>query len=152
MRGLPDDYVGSVSGVAGDNRNGWLHGGNASLVCSFNPTANQDFSVCSDESADWSVMNGFGFTTDTEPDIFRYYAPGLSGRFIFNRYRVKVTLPYNDVKIDTYSGPDSLINKIVITNNLGVAYTFVGGDKITRTATAKYSTVPLLFHPRLPLL
>src|SRR5260370_124881 len=67
--------------------------------------------------------------------------PGLSGQFMFNQYHVRVTIPYDDVKIDTYRGSDSLINKIVITNNLGVVYTFAAADNV-KIETSRFYSLP----------
>lgn len=139
VRGLPDDYVGSVSSST-DLRKGWLHGGYAPWPRNFTPAADDDYSVCSDEWSDWVALNALGYKQDTEPDIFYFFAPGLQGQFIFNNYRSIKTIPYQDIKIDVTRGADSLINEIIITNNLGRKYTFQAGDKVTRQAYPMKST------------
>jgi hypothetical protein len=97
VRSLPDDYAGS----GGDLRKGWLEPGIASSVQSFNPTANDDLSVCTDEVNDYNTLNGFGYTKDIEPDLFYVSAPGLNFKFVFDAsggLTVK-TIPYQDVKV-----------------------------------------------------
>jgi len=137
VKGLPDDFVGAVSGVINDTRNGWLHGSTGRQVDGFVPAADQNFGVCSDEIADWNKLNGFGYTIDTEPDVFVISAPGLSGRFLFDKNKQVVTAPFQDLKIQYARGSDSLIYQFIITDNAGVKYTFQNGDQTTRTVSKK---------------
>jgi hypothetical protein len=140
VRGLPDDFVGPKAGVTNDTRNGWLHGSVARLINNFSPAADANLTTCSDEIADWNTLNSFAYNYDydTEPDIFSFSAPGLSGVFLFDKNKNIVTAPYQDLKIQTFrSATDSLIYQIVITSNEGVKYTFQGGDKVTRSAKKK---------------
>ncbi|NOT76441.1 MAG: hypothetical protein HOP08_16055 [Cyclobacteriaceae bacterium] len=131
LRGLPDDYVGSVSEDGYNTKNGWLHSDLAEHPYEFTPSADESFGDCTDEAADWAVLNGFGYTDDTEADIFSFNAPGLSGQFIFNKEKLVRTIPYQDLRIDVTRGTDGLISQVVITNNLGIQYTFSAGDKVT---------------------
>ncbi len=146
VKGLPDDYV----GVNPDFRFGWLHSNFAKTANDFAPTGDQNYTVCTDEIADWNKLTSFGYTNDTEPDMFSFHAPGLSGQFVFDRTKVIRTIPYQDVKIVvTRNSTDSLINQIVITNNLGVVYTFNAGDKVTRTAN-KHTSTTVVNHQKSP--
>jgi hypothetical protein len=78
VRGLPDDY-----NVAGDSRKGWLYGNNAANAQSFVPSADDVMTTCADEVADWNFINNLGYVNDSEPDIFYFNAPGISGKFVF---------------------------------------------------------------------
>lgn len=132
VRDLPDDLVGAMTGNPKDKRNGWLHGKNSSRIGNFSPSGNLDYSVCTDEVVDFDTLKAFR-NVDTEPDIFSFNAPGLSGQFVFDNGKIIQTIPYQDLKIDlTRRGSDSLINKIVITNNTGVKYTFLAGEFTSR--------------------
>jgi hypothetical protein len=128
MRGLPDDFV----GASGDNRRGWLSGSIAKQVNAFVPAGDQNLLICVDEKADYATINSFGYNLDTEPDIFSFHAPGLSGQFVFDGNKKIQCLPYQDLKIVPTRGADSLINQIEVTTNLGVKYTFQTGDKVMR--------------------
>lgn len=135
VRGLPDDFVGAMSNYPGVQQNGWLHGGTASQIKNFTPSGDLNYTVCSDEVNDYNTLNSF-INADTEPDVFYFSAPGLSGQFIFDNSKLVQTIPYQDIKVQvTRSGVDSLINQIVITNNQGVQYTFTAGDKTTRSVS-----------------
>ena len=141
VRSLPDDYVASPNGIVTDIRYGWLHQNIARQVNSLVPVGDQNFSNCSDEVTDYNALSPL-FSLDTEPDIFSFNAPGLSGKFLFDKNKVIQTIPYQDVKIDVSRGADSLINQVVITNNQGVKYTFTAGDKVVRLATQYLNHVP----------
>ena len=122
LHGLPDD-MGQVNG-----RQGWLYASVAQDVGNWQPepiVAN-----ATNEETNWSALNGFAnYYKDTEPDEFIFSAPGLGGKFIFGHDKQPRLVPYQDVDIQiTYSGSE--IAKIIITNNLGVVYTF---DKISKT-------------------
>ncbi len=144
VRGLPDDLIATPS----DSRIGWLHGATARGINLFTPAGDPTNQTClSGEATTWWTLSGF-MNTDTEPDIFSFNAPGLSGQFIFDGNRVVQTIPYQDLKIQvTREASDSLISQIVITNNKGVKYTFQVGDLTVRSATNTYtSTKPMLFR------
>lgn len=129
VRGLPDDLVGALSGNTGDNRNGWLHQNICRQPGNFVPVADQNLSVCTDELADWNALTNLVSYSDTEPDIFNFNAPGLSGQFVFDNNKIIRTIPYQDLKIvASRQGTDSLINQIEITTNQGVKYTFQAGS------------------------
>lgn len=150
VRGLPDDFVGASSGITGDVRNGWLYGTLASQLNDFSPAGNLSAEACgTGEIADFNALNALtgaaGFSNDTEPDVFYFSAPGLSGRFIFNKDHTVRTIPFKDVNVTYTRGSDNLINQIVITNNLGVRYTFKSGDMVTRSSAAKTHSLPSYF-------
>jgi hypothetical protein len=146
VNGLPDDYVGSRSGSTSDTRTGWLHGANARSVRSFVPAADNNLATCADEASDFTKLNSFGYTNDTEPDIFIVNAPGLSVRFLFDHNKLIQTLPYEDLKIAvSRRDTDSLITKIDITNNHGVKYEFSAGDFVSRYAYETNFVTPQYF-------
>ena len=134
VRSLPDDYVGTGS----DLRKGWLEPGIASAVQSFASTSNDDLTVCSDEVTDYTTLNGFLYTKDTEPDIFYINAPGLSASFVFdgtvdgNGAPVVRMLTMQDIKVVTSRVSGAAITKFEVYNNLGVKYTFDIGETATR--------------------
>jgi hypothetical protein len=141
VRGLPDDYKGAYAGIAGDWRRGWLFDGNAMDANNLSTVGNLNCGTT--EFADFTTMASLdapsgGYRDDTEPDIFYFHAPGLSGQFVFNKNRLIRTIPYMDVKIDvTRTSTDSLIHEVVITNNKGVKYYFSDGEFVTRTSRGK---------------
>jgi len=130
VRSLPDDYQGN-SQDTNDNRRGWLVNGNAQLINSFVPNGDDNLTVCADEASDWSFINGLGYQVDTEPDIFSFNAPGLSGQFVFGADMQPKLIPYQDLKVE----PQFLSGKIVsitITRNDGVKYVFAYAEKTVR--------------------
>ncbi|MFZ5971726.1 MAG: hypothetical protein ACOYXA_09050 [Bacteroidota bacterium] len=136
VRGLPDDYNGDPQNSS-DLRRGWLVavGGETpgAAINSFTSSADNDVSTsgCTDETADWNFINAIDNKKDTEPDIFSFDAPGLSGQFVFNHLGQPVPIPYQDIKIEVSGLP---IHTIAITKNDGTKYTFNIGDKIVRRA------------------
>lgn len=135
LKGFPDDYVGPLKSAT-DLRYGWLHGATPRTVNDFVPAGDLNLSVCTDEQADWTLLNNFGWLTDTEPDIFSFNAPGLSGQFVFGRDKKVKIMPYQDLKVDVFrNSTDSLIDKIEITNNVGVKYTFSFKNSVSVGAT-----------------
>lgn len=122
LRGLPDDYLGTGT----DTRKGWLYNNNASAIQNFTSSSNDDLSSCSDEVADYNFLNAAydGFN-DTEPDIFNFQAPGLSGQFVFGADGLPKLIPYQDIKITiTRLNGTGPIEEIIIKNNKGIQYTF----------------------------
>lgn len=122
LRGLPDDYLGTGT----DTRKGWLYNSNASAIQNFTSSSNDDLSSCSDEVADYNFLNAAydGFN-DTEPDIFNFQAPGLSGQFVFGADGLPKLIPYQDIKITiTRLNGTGPIEEIIIKNNKGIQYTF----------------------------
>lgn len=122
VRGWPDDY--QVSG--GDLRKGWLYNNNALSIQNFTSTSDDDLSSCNEEYEDYNFLttmrNG---ANDTEPDVFNFFAPGLSGQFVFGSDGLPKLIPYQDLKlVVTRANGTGPIDQIVITNNIGIAYTF----------------------------
>lgn len=139
LRGLPDDYTAS-----GDTRKGWLFNNNAQSAQSFTTTSDDNLSSCVDESADWTFLNGRNFMNDTEPDIFSFSAPGLSGRFILSADGTPQLLTWQDIAITV--NRDALNQKIVgfvIRNNNGITYNFLH----TVTSRIKSERWPALSNP-----
>lgn len=130
LRGLPDDY----NGISPDLRKGWLYNNNAQTIGSFNSTADENLNTCADEVADYNFLNGLGFNQDTEPDIFNFYAPGLSGQFAFGNDGTIKVIPYQDLKITYTLTPAGAIGSINIQNNLGFTYFFSVIETSTRSA------------------
>lgn len=125
VRGLPDDYE-----KVNDTRRGWLQlinanatNNNATVIQNFTSTSDDDLSVCSDEAADWSFINSLGYNYDTEPDVFYFSAPGLSGKFVFGADGNPKLIPYQDVSI-TVNKNSNTITGFVITTPQGMVYTF----------------------------
>ena len=131
VRGLPDDF-----NLVGDSRKGWLFDSNASSVQGFNTTADDNLAVCTDESSDWTYVNGRGYIHDPEPDIFYFNAPGISGKFVFGSDGLPKLIPFQDLTL-TYS-PGSFSIK----TNTGIVYTFNSIENTIRQAFAyKSATV-----------
>jgi hypothetical protein len=66
---------------------------------------------------------------ETEPDEFRFTAPGLSGKFILGNNGALVEIPYSNLKIQVIGGPwggGGKFSEIIITNTSGVKYRFGG--------------------------
>lgn len=139
LRGLPDD----VDEGAGKRR-GWLFNNAANTIGNFSSTSDDNMTVCTDEASDFSAINAYGYLKDTEPDIFHFSAPGLSGSFVFdNTLNIPVVrvIPYQDVKVVIIRDVVPLqILSIDIINNQGIKYHFATGETYTRQAYKK-STV-----------
>jgi hypothetical protein len=142
VRGLPDDFLGANSQDANDPRNGWLYLNNASSVGGFSPSGDTLTATCSDEINDYTALSNFGNNIDTEPDLFSFEAPGLSGQFIFDNNKLLKLMPYQDLDVIVHR--DSLapyfIDKITITTNTGYKYVFGKSNVVTRQAQLKTST------------
>lgn len=141
VRGLPDDFNGisealSISGsdtVNYDDRRGWLHkkvGQTIVLakdVGDFLPSSDNSTSTCTDESADYAKLTGYAGYADTEPDLYHFNAPGLSGSFVFdNSASPKIRLlSLQDMKV-TWS--KNLLTKDIVSFTIttpgGVVYNF----------------------------
>jgi YD repeat-containing protein len=119
-RGLPDDYPGGSS----DLRRGWLFDNNAQVINNFTPTADDNLAICTDEVNDYNFINGLGYTKDSEPDMFSFEAPGLSGSFVFGTDGAPKLVPYQDVKIAVKKNSAGQITAITITDNSGMVYDF----------------------------
>lgn len=129
VRGLPDEYS-----VANDSRIGWLVNSTATAIQNFNPTANDDLSICTDEAADWTSINNLGYLKDPEPDIYHFSAPGISGKFIYDQNGTPKLIPYQDLQI---------LPGFIIKTNTGITYTFGSTDIIARQAIQYKQNVPV---------
>ncbi|MCB0494148.1 MAG: hypothetical protein KDC93_17215, partial [Cyclobacteriaceae bacterium] len=142
VRGIPDDYFGNGADPS-DLRRGWLSGTIAQEVNNHTSTSDDDLNYCSDEQGDWTFLNNLAFNKDTEPDVYSFSAPGLSGQFVFGPDKLPKLIPYQDVQIvinnTTPTTPTaSSVYSIVVTKNDGTKYTFGTGETTTRQA--KYYT------------
>lgn len=135
VRGLPDDYY---EDTPTNDRRGWLHTGAAVSAANF--TAPQGYSSCAQESADYTLINGWSYDRDTEPDLFTFSAPGLFGQFVLDASGDARLLDHQNLRIDYYpSGSTSLITSFTITKSNGTKYTFANGESVTRQAK-KYNS------------
>lgn len=134
VRGLPDDHNGS--GYF-DNRQGWLYGTIASDINNFSTSPDTLASTCSDENAVNTMLAGYNYAKDTEPDVFHYSAGSISGSFVFDHTGAIRLIPFQNIKIEViFSAPpsDKTISSFKITKNDGVVYTFdytISTNKIT---------------------
>jgi hypothetical protein len=132
VRGIPDDYLGTGT----DLRKGWLYNSNALSIQNFTSSGDDILSICADEATDYNFLTARrdGFN-DTEPDMFNFHAPGLSGQFVFGTDGLPKLIPYQDLKIVVTrvngTGP---IDQIVITNNVGISYLFSVKESTKRHA------------------
>jgi len=128
LRGLPDDF----SETTGNQRKGWLSPGVASAVQSFTAHTDSNLSDCSDEKLDYDFIATMLYK-DTEADIFSFYAPGLSGQFVFDGSGNPQLIPYQDVRIETKKNANGEIISFKIKNNQGVTYQFSATETLTRS-------------------
>jgi hypothetical protein len=143
VRGLPDDF----SGTSPDTRRGWLHERSAGVkinadVATFGNTADLLTSTCTDETADNTKIDIYDeYKFDTEPDIFRVNASGLSVSFVFDNSATPVirTIPYTDIKIEPTYGVDLKLSGFNITTNTGVLYQFF--IRVTETRYTEKLTI-----------
>lgn len=138
VRGLPDDYS-----KAADNRTGWLvnSNANAALIQGFTSSSDDNLDICTDEEADWNFMNGLNYIKDTEPDIYYFSAPGLSGKFVFGSDGLPKLVPYQDLQITyTLVASSTAIASFTIKNNAGMVYTFASTTNMTRQAYGTSNT------------
>lgn len=135
VRGLPDDY-----NVAGDDRKGWLFDNNADDVNDFTLSIDDVLDNCSDESGEYTFINNLGRITDSEPDMFYFSAPGLSGQFVFGSDGNPKLLSYQDLKFVVSKDANDRITQFVITTNLGMQYTFSVKENVTRKV---YKNTPM---------
>lgn len=125
VRGLPDEMNEAT-------RKGWLYNNNALAVQNFIPGGDDDLaSNCTDEVADWNFLDSRGFIYDTEPDLYFYNAPGISGQFVYDATGTPRLLTHDDVLIAGSGG------SISITTNNGVLYTFSITETVTRRSEIK---------------
>jgi hypothetical protein len=120
VRGLPDDYNGTT-------KKGWLYNSNASNTQSFNTSSDDNLADCTDETSNYNYLNTLNYNNDTEPDVFYFNAPGLSGKFVLGADGQPKLIPYQDLQITFGS-------TITIKNNMGITYTFGQTESLERTA------------------
>lgn len=120
VRGLPDDYK-----VTDDNRKGWLIHDKADSIINFSPSSDDDLSNCSDEGDDYDFIDSKGYTIDTEPDMFYFSAPGLSGQFAFGADGNPKLLTYQDIGItvNRQNGNGKILSFSIV-NDMGLTYLF----------------------------
>lgn len=111
VRGLPDE----INTAA---RKGWLHNSNAQAIQNQTFTADDNLAIATDETSDWNFINGRGYQQDTEPDVYYFQAPGLSGKFILGADGLPKLIPFQDLSV-TFT-----TSSIIIRTNSGVTYTF----------------------------
>jgi len=146
VRGLPDD----INETTGLLRKGWLYlNGSGTRVnqdiANFAASANNFVSDCSDEAADNTKLGSLGFIEDTEPDIYYFNGPGLSGSFVFDNAATPTIrlIPYQDVTV-TYTTSSSSITSFTIKTNDGTTYTYSTVATNTKTTTQIATGVPPL--------
>jgi hypothetical protein len=134
LRSLPDDYQGSGA----DTRKGWRVSPNAAEV------NNTDFpsSTCAEETSAFNFIASRGYTKDTEPDLFTFRAPGLSGQFVFDATGQPKLIPYQDLKITFSVSTTNTIESFTVTTNQGIAYNFSGKQNTKRQAVKLSSSDP----------
>lgn len=126
VKGLPDDYL----GTGADMRTGWLHNNTASLVSSFVPSADENYSIASDEQSDFDFLTDLGgfegsLALDTEPDVFIVKAPGLGGKFVFDGQGVIRLTSGQPLSIEHFFvDQGSSLYRFIVTNDDGVKYYF----------------------------
>jgi hypothetical protein len=138
VRGLPDDLNTST-------RRGWLTYANALSVQNFTPSADDDLGTCPDEANDWSFLEGRAYTNDTEPDLFYFQAPGISGGFVFDAFGNPKFLNLQDLTIDVTQNANQEITKFTIKTNNGLVYTFATEERISRKSEKWNNTTPSYF-------
>jgi hypothetical protein len=129
VRGLPDE-------LNETGRKGWLYNGNAQSIQNFAPNANDLLANdCADEVPDWNFLEGKGYAQDTEPDLYSFHAPGLSGQFVLDASGTPRLLVHNDLLITVNVGT------ITITTNTGTKYTFASTETIFRRSEPKVASI-----------
>lgn len=136
VRGLPDD-------LNAPTQKGWLVNNTATTIQNFTPSADHALTNCTNEQVDWGFMNStLGSALDSEPDIFYFEAPGISGKFIFGADGLPKTIPYQDIDIIFANG------NFTIKNRQGITYIFDVQDLVTRQSVQYNPAVPVNFFQR----
>jgi YD repeat-containing protein len=138
VRGLPDDLNTST-------RRGWLTYANALSVQNFTPSADDDLGTCPDEGNDWNFLEGRAYTNDTEPDLFYFQAPGISGEFVFDSFGNPRFLNLQDLAIDVTQNANQEITKFTIKTGSGLIYTFATAERVFRKSEKWKSVTPSYF-------
>jgi YD repeat-containing protein len=136
LRGLPDDYT---SSDANDLRRGWLYNSLASTVGNFSYPADGSGPASCNPSTFYNFLNNFNHVADTEPDEFRFSAPGLAGTFMFDNTGAITSIltnPYMDVRIEAIRAyANAPINTFRITTPGGLVYVFNEIESVDRQTT-----------------
>lgn len=134
--------VRTLNDLPDDRENvGWLFGNTASLVESFTIANDNNWTTCTDESADFSyIYNNFPIEKDVEPDIFNVSAPGLSCQIVFDKNHQPKVIPYNDYKI-AYTINSGGISTFTITKDNGTQYYFTSPDLSKKKASNLSSSI-----------
>jgi hypothetical protein len=144
LRSLPDDYL---DDVASPKRYGWLRNSTASMIGNFIPQADDDYSVVTDEAADYSFLSGLGGFSqganmyDTEPDLFHIHVPGFGGTFLFDNSGQIQFLDQRNIKVDVQYDAGNEIIGFTITDESGVIYKFADPTKFTIETKAVAPTI-----------
>ncbi|MFD0749240.1 PKD domain-containing protein [Mucilaginibacter calamicampi] len=140
LRGLPDD---ARKDNAGNNRVGWLHNSNGTIINSLT-LANTGSPNCTNEVTDsTNIHNNFANLSDTEPDVFNVSAPGLSCQFVFDNSHVIKTIPYQDLKITYDTLSNGAIFLFTVVNSSGTVYKFSYGSNAIRKTTNKSGAITI---------
>jgi hypothetical protein len=151
VRGFPDDLSTSA-------HIGWLYSGaGGGTLCSqvgaFLNYSDQSITTCPDETNDYQKLTAWG-VHDTEPDVFSFSAPGISGKFIFDNTGAIALIPHQDIQIiPTFaSATNKAILAFTIKTNDGRVYTFGRRENQTRSTTSTIipqflSTLFQLYNP-----
>ena len=83
-------------------------------------------------AGDFSTIIGFDRTKDSEPDVFYFNAPGLSGQFVFGSDGNPKLLSYQDLKFNVYKDANDRITYFEVITNMGMKYTFNIREDVTR--------------------
>lgn len=127
MRGLPDEFS-----QTGDERKGWLHSGTnaGNRIKNFTVNTDNNPSTCTDEEANYTFIDGFGFNVDTEPDAFHVAAPGLSFQFFFDENQEIQVIPYQDVLVEKEIEANQIVS-FTVTDSRGVKFVFDAVESLT---------------------
>ncbi len=129
VRGLPDE-------INTTSKKGWLFGGSLK-VKNFNPTADENYSIATDEYNDYTYLNQFGgfddikVIYDSEPDVFYFSAPGLNGMFVFDENGEIVFNSNNNITINVFYDAQGLINGFNLISINGSEYSFLVNNLVS---------------------
>lgn len=68
---------------------------------------------------------------DTEPDLFMFNFQGHSGKFVFDKNKRIVLIPYQDIRVEQYFEGEN--TGFVITTSDGVKFYFIDAERTTNT-------------------
>lgn len=119
VRSLPDD----------EKQRGWIFSYGAGQIRDFSALSGFN---CSSDIAN-TITGWVSGQLDTEPDVFNFNFGGYSGKFIFDNDKIIQTIPFQDLKIEPQYDDYGSINKIVITSNEGISYSFLPTKTVTES-------------------